>query len=58
MDELIPQDGTPPAGEFLLYTSADGKVKLDIRLQDETLWMTQQMMAELFQTSKQNVGST
>ncbi len=56
MDEIIPQDGTPPSGEFLLYTSADGKVKLDIRLQDETLWMTQQMMAELFQTSKQNVG--
>ncbi len=55
MDELIPQDTPPPSGEFLLYTSADGKVKLDIRLQDETLWMTQQMMAELFQTSVHNI---
>ncbi len=55
MNELIPDGTNPPGGEFLLYTSADGKVKLDIRLQDETLWMTQQMMAELFQTSVHNI---
>ncbi|MEG3023182.1 MAG: RhuM family protein [Akkermansia sp.] len=46
----------PPSGEFLLYTSSDGKVNLNLRLQDKTLWMTQQMMAELFQTSKQNIA--
>lgn len=44
-----------PANEILLYTSPDGEVQLDIRLHDETLWMTQQMMAELFQTTVQNI---
>lgn len=44
-----------PTGEILLYTSPDGEVQLDVRLQDDTLWMTQQMMAELFQTTVQNI---
>ena len=44
-----------PNSEILLYTSPDGQVQLDIRLQDDTLWMTQQMMAELFQTTVQNI---
>lgn len=44
-----------PNSEILLYTSPDGKVQLDIRMQDDTLWMTQQMMAELFQTTVQNI---
>lgn len=45
----------PPTSELLLYTSPDGEVQLDIQLQDETLWMTQQMMADLFQTTVQNI---
>lgn len=48
----IPQE---PESEILLYTSPDGEVQLDIRMQDETLWMTQQMMSELFQTTVQNI---
>ncbi|MBQ3240141.1 MAG: virulence protein RhuM/Fic/DOC family protein [Akkermansia sp.] len=48
----IPQE---PESEILLYTTPDGEVQLDIRLQDETLWMTQQMMSELFQTTVQNI---
>ena len=32
------------------------KVRLEVRLQDETLWLTQQQMADLFMTSKQNVS--
>ncbi len=42
--------------EFLIYRTDDGEVKLDVRLEDETIWLTQQMMAELFQTTKQNIG--
>ena len=45
-----------PQGELLFYTSKDGKVKMEIRVEDETIWMSQQMMAELFQTTKQNVA--
>ena len=44
------------AGELLFYTSKDGKVKMEIRVEDETIWMSQQMMAELFQTTKQNIA--
>jgi hypothetical protein len=34
----------------------DGRTKLEVRLENETVWLTQQHMADLFQTSKQNVG--
>jgi len=46
----------PTKGEILLYQTDDGQVKLDVRLEDETIWLSQQMMAELFQTTKQNIG--
>ena len=43
-----------PKGEVLLYQSDDGSVRLDVRLEDETVWLTQPLMAELFQTTQQN----
>lgn len=43
-------------GEMILYQSDDGLVKLDVRLQDETIWLTQSAMAELFQTTQQNIS--
>ncbi|MBU2548568.1 MAG: virulence RhuM family protein [Proteobacteria bacterium] len=46
----------PAKTEFLLYQSEDGRVRLEVRLQDETIWLTQQMMVELFQSSKQNIS--
>lgn len=45
-----------PGGEFLLYQTEDGQVRLDVRLQDETVWLTQPLMAELFQTTQQNIS--
>lgn len=33
---------------FILYTTPSGEVKLEVYIQDETLWLTQKMMAELF----------
>ncbi len=39
-----------------MYEAENGKLKIDVRLQDETVWLTQQAMAELFQSSKQNVS--
>lgn len=47
---------TEQKGEFLVYQTEDGRVKLDVRLQDETIWLTQPMLAELFQTSQQNIS--
>jgi len=46
---LLPSD-------FLIYTSEDGQTKIEVQLQDETVWLTQKHMAELFQTTKQNIG--
>ena len=43
-------------GQFLIYEAEDGRIKLDVRLEDETVWLTQQLMAELFQSSKQNIS--
>lgn len=46
----------PPEGQFLVYQTQDGKLKIDVRFEGETVWLTQQHMAELFQTTKQNIG--
>jgi hypothetical protein len=42
--------------QLIIYQSEDGQTKIDVRLQDETVWLTQKMMAELFQTTKQNIS--
>ncbi|MDO9578241.1 MAG: hypothetical protein Q7J16_10180 [Candidatus Cloacimonadales bacterium] len=41
---------------FLIYVSEDGQIKLDVRLENETLWLTQPLMAELFNTTQQNIS--
>jgi len=43
-------------GEVLIYQTDDGQINLDVRLENETLWLTQQMMADLFQSAKQYIG--
>ena len=45
-----------PTGEIILYQTEDGQTKLEVRLEDETVWLTQQQLATLLQTSKQNIG--
>ena len=44
-----------PKGEIVIYTSADGKISLDTKLEYETIWLTQDMMAKLFETTPQNI---
>jgi len=46
----------PGKSEFLIYEAENGAIKLDVRFEGETVWLTQQLMADLFQTTKQNVG--
>ena len=43
-------------GQFLVYQAEDGSIKLEVRLEDETVWLTQPLMAELFQTTQQNIS--
>lgn len=42
--------------KVLIYTSNDGKTKIDVKLEEETLWLTQTQLCELYQTSKSNVS--
>lgn len=44
-DQHLPQ---PPAGEFLLFQSEDGRARVECRFQSDTLWLTQASMAELY----------
>ncbi len=46
----------PSQGEVLVYQTDDGQVRLDVRLENETVWLTQPLMAELFQTTQQNIS--
>lgn len=54
MSEATEQPGN--TGDVLLYEAAEGQLRLEVRLQDETLWLTQQQLAELFQTTQQNIS--
>jgi hypothetical protein len=46
----------PSKNELILYQTEDGKIRIEVRLQDETVWLTQKLMAELFQTSVPNIN--
>ena len=50
------QPDLPAKGQFLVYPTEDGQTKIEVRLENETVWLTQQHMAALFQTTKQNVS--
>ena len=49
-------DVNKPTGEILLYQTEGGKTKLEVRLKDETVWLTQKQLAMLLQTTKQNIS--
>lgn len=44
------------SGEIIIYQSDDGTIRLETRLENETLWLTQQQMAALFQATQQNIS--
>jgi hypothetical protein len=50
------QPNSPEHGQLLVYAAEDGKLKLDVRLEGETAWLTQAQMAALFQTTIPNVS--
>ena len=41
--------------QFIIYQTESGKTKIEVRLHDETVWLTQKNMAELFQVTPQNI---
>lgn len=53
----MPHPEPPKTHEnFLLYTTGSGDIRVECRIQDETIWLSQKLLAELFCTSKQNIG--
>ena len=47
---------TSEQSEILIYQTEDNQTRIEVQLHDETVWLTRQLMAELFQTTKQNVS--
>jgi len=54
----ILSENLPAPGEsrIVIYKAESGTTRLEVRLQDETVWLTQNLMAELYQTTKQNIS--
>lgn len=44
-----------PKSEFILYTTEDGRTRIECRFEEETIWLSQALMADLFQTTTQNI---
>ncbi len=44
------------SSELLFYSTEDGNSKIEVRLENETVWLSQKQMTELFQTTKQNIS--
>ena len=49
---LVPEENQ---GEIVIYQTEDGSTKIDVRFEGETVWLTQQQMAELFGSSRTNI---
>ena len=52
----MPQKPLPPTGEIILYQTEDGQTRVDCRFADETLWLSQALIAELFQVTVPTVN--
>lgn len=49
-------DTTPPQSELILYQTEDGEARIECRFEDDTIWLTQIQLAELFETSVPNIN--
>lgn len=47
---------TDEQGEIIIYQTNNGKNKIDVKLEGETVWLTQAQLVELYQSSKSNVS--
>lgn len=53
---MLRQDEENMQGEIVIYRTDDGHTKIDVRFIDETVWLTQAQLVELFQSSKANIS--
>ena len=48
---MVEKIGTDEYGEILIYQTDNGQTNIEVKIEDDTVWLTQQQMSELFQTS-------
>lgn len=56
MSDELTEVSDPFKGQFLIYQAEDGELKIDVRFEEDSVWLTQQQVAQLFQTSVPNVN--
>ena len=56
MSNELTEVSDPSKGQFLIYQAEDGELKIDVRFEEGSVWLTQQQVAQLFQTSVPNVN--
>ena len=44
------------SGEILIYENQEGNIKIDVKLEDDTVWLTQAQLCEMFQKSKSTIS--
>ena len=49
-------DAREVSSEIIIYQTEDGRTKIDVRMEDETVWLSQAQMVDLFQSSKANIS--
>lgn len=54
-DEKMSNNLIENNNEIIIYTTDDGQVDIEVRLKDENVWLTQNSMAELFDTTRNNI---
>jgi hypothetical protein len=53
---MTDQGISPPGGELLLYQTEDGRTRIECRFENNTIWLSQVLMADLFQTTVPNIN--
>ncbi|HVC98258.1 MAG TPA: hypothetical protein VND64_31595 [Pirellulales bacterium] len=56
MSKNLPTPAPDPSGEIILYQTDDGVARIEVRLESETVWLSQKAMAELFQKDVRTVN--
>ena len=55
--DMADKIGTGECGEILIYRTENGQTNIEVKIEDDTVWLTQQQLTELYQCSKSNISS-
>ena len=54
--DMADKIGTGECGEILIYRTENGQTNIEVKIEDDTVWLTQQQLTELYQCSKSNIS--